>query len=98
MLYGTEENAKKNIIIQQECMKKKTDYLYLAEKALTKDEFQQYIKVSKKLLIYRKKVLREILTMSQQFLEKSVYQKLIVTNYMHFMIKQNHLMTKYTNL
>ena len=98
MLYGTEENAKKEYHYSARVYEEKTDYLYLAEKALTKDEFQQYIKLSKKLLIYRKKVLREILTTSQQFLEKSVYQKLIVTNYMHFMIKQNHLMTKYMNL
>ena len=67
MLYGTEENAKKEYHYSARVYEEKTDYLYLAEKALTKDEFQQYIKLSKKLLIYRKKVLREILTTSQQF-------------------------------
>ena len=45
----------------------KTDYLYLAEKALTTDEFQQYIKLYKEIINIQKKVLREILTTSQYF-------------------------------
>lgn len=47
MLYGTEENAKKEYHYSARVYEEKTDYLYLAEKALTKDEFQHYIKVSK---------------------------------------------------
>ena len=33
----------------------KTDYLYLAEKALTTDEFQQYIKLYKEIINIQKK-------------------------------------------
>ncbi|MCC2342019.1 M56 family metallopeptidase [Bacillus tropicus] len=55
MLYGTEENAKKEYHYSARVYEEKTDYLYLAEKALTKDEFQQYIKLSKKIINIQKK-------------------------------------------
>ncbi|PFB30269.1 methicillin resistance protein [Bacillus cereus] len=55
MLYGTEENAKKEYHYSARVYEQKTDYLYLAEKALTKDEFQQYIKVSKEIINIQKK-------------------------------------------
>ncbi|MGM2864608.1 M56 family metallopeptidase, partial [Bacillus cereus group sp. Bce021] len=55
MLYGTEENAKKEYHYSAREYEEKTDYLYLAEKALTKDEFQQYIKLSKKIINIQKK-------------------------------------------
>ncbi|MRU09317.1 M56 family metallopeptidase, partial [Bacillus anthracis] len=54
MLYGTEENAKKEYHYSARVYEEKTDYLYLAEKALTKDEFQQYIKLSKKIINIQK--------------------------------------------
>ena len=76
----------------------KTDYIYLAEKALTKDEFQHYIKLSKEIINIQKKGAPRDSDYESVFLEKSVYQKMIVINYMHFMIKQNHLMTKCMNL
>lgn len=55
MLYGTEENAKKEYHYSARVYEQKTDYLYLAEKALTKDEFQQYIKLSKEIINIQKK-------------------------------------------
>ncbi|RAS95903.1 methicillin resistance protein [Bacillus cereus] len=55
MLYGTEENAKKEYHYSARVYEEKTDYLYLAEKALTKDEFQQYIKLSKEIINIQKK-------------------------------------------
>ncbi|MDC6154983.1 M56 family metallopeptidase [Bacillus albus] len=55
MLYGTEENAKKEYHYSARVYEEKTDYLYLAEKTLTKDEFQQYIKLSKKIINIQKK-------------------------------------------
>ena len=97
MLYGTEENAKKEYHYSARVYEQKTDYIYLAEKALTKDEFQHYIKLSKEIINIQKKAPRDS-DYESVFLEKSVYQKMIVINYMHFMIKQNHLMTKCMNL
>ncbi|WP_366559542.1 M56 family metallopeptidase [Bacillus thuringiensis] len=55
MLFGTEENAKKEYHYSARVYEQKTDYLYLAEKALTKDEFQQYIKLSKEIINIQKK-------------------------------------------
>lgn len=55
MLYGTEENAKKEYHYSARVYEQKTDYIYLAEKALTKDEFQQYIKLSKEIINIQKK-------------------------------------------
>ncbi|HDR4421004.1 TPA: methicillin resistance protein [Bacillus cereus] len=55
MLYGTEENAKKEYHYSARVYEEKTDYIYLAEKALTKDEFQQYIKLSKEIINIQKK-------------------------------------------
>ncbi|WP_136699884.1 M56 family metallopeptidase [Bacillus fungorum] len=55
MLYGTEENAKKEYHYSARVYEQHTDYLYLAEKALTKDEFQQYIKLSKEIINIQKK-------------------------------------------
>ncbi|MHA4311412.1 M56 family metallopeptidase [Bacillus cereus] len=55
MLYGTEENAKKEYHYSARVYEEKTDYLYLAEKALTKDEFQYYIKLSKEIINIQKK-------------------------------------------
>ncbi|PGM96829.1 M56 family metallopeptidase [Bacillus cereus] len=55
MLFGTEENAKKEYHYSARVYEEKTDYLYLAEKALTKDEFQQYIKLSKEIINIQKK-------------------------------------------
>ncbi|MFB8328976.1 M56 family metallopeptidase [Bacillus wiedmannii] len=55
MLYGTEENAKKEYHYSARVYEQKTDYLYLAEKSLTKDEFQQYIKLSKEIINIQKK-------------------------------------------
>ncbi|MGG2934844.1 M56 family metallopeptidase [Bacillus pacificus] len=54
-LFGTEENAKKEYHYSARVYEEKTDYLYLAEKALTKDEFQQYIKLSKEIINIQKK-------------------------------------------
>ncbi|EOP42564.1 M56 family metallopeptidase [Bacillus cereus] len=55
MLFGTEENARKEFSYSNRVYEKKTDYLYLAEKALTKDEFEQYIKLYKEILNIQKK-------------------------------------------
>lgn len=55
MLFGTEENARKEFSYSNRVYEKKTDYLYLAEKALTKDEFEQYIKLYKDILNIQKK-------------------------------------------
>ncbi|MGW6146424.1 M56 family metallopeptidase [Bacillus mycoides] len=55
MLFGTEENAKKEYRYSARVYEQKTDYLYLAEKALTKDEFQQYIKLYKEIINIQKK-------------------------------------------
>ncbi|WP_142293431.1 M56 family metallopeptidase [Bacillus sp. K2I17] len=55
MLLGTEENARKEFSYSNRVYEKKTDYLYLAEKALTKDEFEQYIKLYKDILNIQKK-------------------------------------------
>ncbi|HDR7734176.1 TPA: M48 family metalloprotease [Bacillus thuringiensis] len=55
MLYGTEEHAKKEYHYSARVYEQKTDYIYLAEKALTKDEFQQYIKLSKEIINIQKK-------------------------------------------
>ncbi|WP_142306565.1 M56 family metallopeptidase [Bacillus sp. AFS094611] len=55
MLYGTEENAKKEYHYSARVYEQKTDYIYLAEKSLTKDEFQQYIKLSKEIINIQKK-------------------------------------------
>ncbi|MDA1771472.1 M56 family metallopeptidase [Bacillus cereus] len=55
MLFGTEENAKKEYHYSARVYEQKTDYLYLAENALTKDEFQQYIKLSKEIINIQKK-------------------------------------------
>ncbi|WP_242212610.1 M56 family metallopeptidase [Bacillus cereus group sp. BfR-BA-01383] len=55
MLFGTEENARKEFSYSNRVYEKKTDYLYLAEKALTKDEFEQYIKLYKEVLNIQKK-------------------------------------------
>ncbi|KLA27379.1 hypothetical protein B4080_1046 [Bacillus cereus] len=55
MLFGTEENAKKEYRYSARVYENKTDYLYLAEKALTKDEFQQYIKLYKEIINIQKK-------------------------------------------
>ncbi|MGN7894122.1 M56 family metallopeptidase [Bacillus sp. 22475] len=55
MLFGTEENAKKEYHYSARIYEQKTDYLYLAEKSLTKDEFQQYIKLSKEIINIQKK-------------------------------------------
>ncbi|HFJ9286427.1 M48 family metalloprotease [Bacillus cereus group sp. N11] len=55
MLFGTEENAKKEYRYSARVYEEKTDYLYLAEKALTKDEFEQYIKLYKKVINIQKK-------------------------------------------
>ncbi|AJI13955.1 TPA: M56 family metallopeptidase [Bacillus cereus] len=55
MLYGTEENAKKEYHYSARVYEQKTDYIYLAEKALTKDEFQHYIKLSKEIINIQKK-------------------------------------------
>ncbi|MED1091904.1 M56 family metallopeptidase [Bacillus paramycoides] len=55
MLFGTEENARKEFSYSKRVYKKKTDDLYLAEKALTKDEFKQYIKLYKEILNIQKK-------------------------------------------
>lgn len=54
-LFGTEENARKEFSYSNRVYEKKTDYLYLAEKALTKDEFEQYIKLYKEILNIQKK-------------------------------------------
>ncbi|EXY08148.1 MULTISPECIES: M56 family metallopeptidase [Bacillus cereus group] len=55
MLFGTEENAKKEYRYSARVYENKTDYLYLAEKALTTDEFQQYIKLYKEIINIQKK-------------------------------------------
>lgn len=55
MLFGTEENAKKEYRYSARVYEQKTDYLYLAEKALTKDEFQHYIKLYKEIINIQKK-------------------------------------------
>ncbi|MGH1162086.1 M56 family metallopeptidase [Bacillus mycoides] len=55
MMFGTEENAKKEYRYSARVYEQKTDYLYLAEKALTKDEFQQYIKLYKEIINIQKK-------------------------------------------
>ncbi|OOR11951.1 methicillin resistance protein [Bacillus cereus] len=55
MLFGTEENAKKEYRYSARVYEQKTGYLYLAEKALTKDEFQQYIKLYKEIINIQKK-------------------------------------------
>jgi bla regulator protein BlaR1 len=55
MLFGTEENAKKAYRYSARVYEQKTDYLYLAEKALTKDEFEQYIKLYKEIINIQKK-------------------------------------------
>ncbi len=55
MLFGTEENAKKEYRYSARVYEQKTDYLYLAEKALTKDEFEQYIKLYKEIINIQKK-------------------------------------------
>ncbi|MCC2388946.1 M56 family metallopeptidase [Bacillus pacificus] len=54
-LFGTEENAKKEYHYSARVYEEKTDYLYLAEKALTKGEFQQYIKLYKEIINIQKK-------------------------------------------
>ncbi|MED1267620.1 M56 family metallopeptidase [Bacillus mycoides] len=55
MLFGAEENAKKEYRYSARVYEQKTDYLYLAEKALTKDEFQHYIKLYKEIINIQKK-------------------------------------------
>lgn len=55
MMFGTEENAKKEYRYSARVYEQKTDYLYLAEKSLTKDEFQQYIKLYKEIINIQKK-------------------------------------------
>ncbi|WP_404458083.1 M56 family metallopeptidase [Bacillus sp. RC250] len=55
MLFGTEENARKEYHYSPRVYEQKTDYLYLAEKALTKDEFEQYIKLYKEIINIQKK-------------------------------------------
>lgn len=55
MLFGTEENARKEFSYSNRVYENRTDYLYLAEKALTKDEFEQYIKLYKEILNIQKK-------------------------------------------
>ncbi|MCX2829064.1 M56 family metallopeptidase [Bacillus pseudomycoides] len=55
MLFGTEENARKEYRYSARVYEQKTDYLYLAEKALTKDEFEQYIKLYKEIINIQKK-------------------------------------------
>lgn len=55
MLFGTEENAKKEYRYSARVYENKTDYLYLAEKDLTTDEFQQYIKLYKEIINIQKK-------------------------------------------
>ncbi|MEB8775720.1 methicillin resistance protein, partial [Bacillus cereus] len=49
------ENAKKEYRYSARVYENKTDYLYLAEKALTTDEFQQYIKLYKEIINIQKK-------------------------------------------
>ncbi|MCQ6574556.1 M56 family metallopeptidase [Bacillus wiedmannii] len=57
MLFGTEENARKEWGMSKESYKMDTDYLYLAEKYLTKEEFEQYIQFYKEKLSIRKKAM-----------------------------------------
>jgi len=54
---GTPENAKKDWGMSKESYKKATDYLYLAEKHLTKEEFEQYIQFYKEILSIQKKAM-----------------------------------------
>ncbi|MEH7420116.1 M56 family metallopeptidase [Bacillus thuringiensis] len=54
---GTPENAKKDWGMSKEAYKMATDYLYLAEKHLTKEEFKQYIQFYKEKLSIQKKAM-----------------------------------------
>ncbi|MBO1628397.1 M56 family metallopeptidase [Bacillus arachidis] len=54
-LLGTEENARKEWGFSKRTYQQKTDYLYLAEKTLTKEELEQYIQLYKEVLALQKK-------------------------------------------
>ncbi|PQZ48648.1 transcriptional regulator [Bacillus sp. MYb209] len=54
-LLGTEENASKEWGFSKKTYQQKTDFIYLAEKALTKEELEQYIQLYKETLSLQKK-------------------------------------------
>ncbi|MGG0726120.1 M56 family metallopeptidase [Bacillus mycoides] len=55
MLFGIEENARKEWGFSQRTYESRTDFLYLAEKALTKEEFEKYVQLYKEVLHIEKK-------------------------------------------
>ncbi len=57
IVLGTPENASREWGMSIKTYKKNTDFLYLAEKSLTKEEFKQYIQLFKESLQIRKKAM-----------------------------------------
>ncbi|MEN1938512.1 M56 family metallopeptidase [Paenibacillus sp. 102] len=56
-ILGTPENARKEWGASEKSYKKTTDFLYLAEKCLTKEEFAQYVQLFKEARILQKKAM-----------------------------------------
>ncbi|MGG2014678.1 M56 family metallopeptidase [Bacillus sp. S10(2024)] len=59
-LFGTEENARKEWGFSKRTYESRTDFLYHAEKALTKEEFEKYVQLYKEILHIEKKGLIKV--------------------------------------
>ncbi|MEH7457896.1 M56 family metallopeptidase [Bacillus sp. JJ1127] len=56
-IQGTPENARKEWGMSEESYQKDTDFLYFAEKCLTKEEFEQYVQLFKETRAIQKKAM-----------------------------------------
>ncbi|PDY45907.1 M56 family metallopeptidase [Bacillus pseudomycoides] len=56
-ILGTPENARKEWGMSEKSYKRDTDFLYLAEKCLTKEEFEQYVQLFKEARAIQKKAM-----------------------------------------